>query len=452
VLVDLPDVDSRYSDHLDLTRRLLRHMLFPIWIQSVEKYADQQPQKLLAEVAQGNDPSNFVFVLNKCDQLPLHEAKSLKVDYSERIARLLKLPRRPNLFMVSAIQPDQFELPALKQILAQEKSWDDVTHAIDLARRQRQRSILSWVREQELDQRVHRLQRLQDDAQELTTSRLGEPLIDEVIPRILDDPGYRLTLIEDVMNQRIARWPGVNLVHTLLAPLGSLYRISAAPAASSVSSLVEHHIAHSDLPLSPAIQSTFSTLHQTHPEVAELYRARKLWEDPAADAAATELRISLASVLTRQRQRAMEKLTGRLALLAPWRWLLTIGALLWFPFIQPILQVLLADGIIAMNRQALVLVVKIFSAAYLLQAAGFLLIWFIFLWSYLRWDTSRRVNRLLGKLRRASETTPGDSTNLATAALAWIDGLLDPIRQSRQRLEQLAERAHQLESNVAAAA
>src|SRR4051794_31766868 len=40
VLLDLPDVDSQYSDHVELTRRLLRHMLFPVWVQSIEKYAD----------------------------------------------------------------------------------------------------------------------------------------------------------------------------------------------------------------------------------------------------------------------------------------------------------------------------------------------------------------------------------------------------------------------------
>ena len=48
VLLDLPDIDSIYSDHIEVTRTMLRQMLYPIWIQSIEKYADQQPQKLLA--------------------------------------------------------------------------------------------------------------------------------------------------------------------------------------------------------------------------------------------------------------------------------------------------------------------------------------------------------------------------------------------------------------------
>ena len=48
ILLDLPDIDSIYTDHIEITRTMLRQMLFPIWIQSVEKYADHQPQKLLA--------------------------------------------------------------------------------------------------------------------------------------------------------------------------------------------------------------------------------------------------------------------------------------------------------------------------------------------------------------------------------------------------------------------
>src|SRR5690349_12929128 len=53
VLLDLPDIDSRYADHVETTRRMLRHMLYPVWVQSVEKYADRQPQLLLGRVAAG---------------------------------------------------------------------------------------------------------------------------------------------------------------------------------------------------------------------------------------------------------------------------------------------------------------------------------------------------------------------------------------------------------------
>src|SRR5260221_2711290 len=69
VLLDLPDIDSKYSSHLQVTRSMLRHMLYPIWASSVEKYADLQLQQMLAKVAEGNTPANFVFCLTKADQL-----------------------------------------------------------------------------------------------------------------------------------------------------------------------------------------------------------------------------------------------------------------------------------------------------------------------------------------------------------------------------------------------
>jgi hypothetical protein len=448
VLLDLPDIDSRYSEHVELTRRMLRHMLFPIWIQSVEKYADQQPQKLLATVAQGNDPANFLFVLNKSDQMRPDQSEEIRRDYAQRIARVLKLPAVPQVYLISAIQPAQYELPALGQRLSRQRTQQDVTRSVQLASRQRDRSVLSWVQEQGLPERAQLLERLQAHAEELMAATLAQPLVDEVIPGILDDPGHRLALTEQVMNARVSRWPLVNLVHTLLSPILGFYRVSAAPGATSTSSLIDTHLRLDNRSISAAIQTTFASLHRTHPQVADLYRARKLWEDLPADAASLQLRSSLAGALATQRETALEKLSGRGALLAPWRWLLTIGALLWFPFIQPILEVVLQDGIIQMNREALLLIVRIFSAAYLLKAAGFLIVWFIFLWAYLRWDTGRRVSRNLARWRNASD----GSTNLATAALAWVDELLDPIRQARDRTQQILQRAEELHSNLTAAA
>src|SRR5882762_4630604 len=109
VLLDLPDIDSHYRGHVELTRRILRHVLFPIWMQSVEKYADKQPQQLLATVALGNAPQNFIFSLNKVDQLTGHDgqtaAHELAEDYSKRVSNLLKI-KAPQIWLLSATHPD----------------------------------------------------------------------------------------------------------------------------------------------------------------------------------------------------------------------------------------------------------------------------------------------------------------------------------------------------------
>ena len=77
VLLDLPDIDSHFASHLQVTRTMLRHMLFPVWLVSIEKYADLQPQRMLSRVADGNAPNNFIFCLNKVDQLPRDSAAAL---------------------------------------------------------------------------------------------------------------------------------------------------------------------------------------------------------------------------------------------------------------------------------------------------------------------------------------------------------------------------------------
>ncbi|HEX8521471.1 MAG TPA: hypothetical protein VF669_04385 [Tepidisphaeraceae bacterium] len=438
VLLDLPDIDSRYVEHVELTRGMLRHMLFPVWIQSVEKYADQQPQKLLAAVAQGNDPSNFLFCLNKNDQLQPDAADEIRRDYASRIKRLLKLDRDPEIFLISALQPAGYELPRLADKLGRERSTDDVHQSVQLASRQQERSLLGWLDNQKLPERAKMLHRLLDEAQALVAARIAEPIVDQTIQRILSDPGHRLAITDEVLARRIARWPLVNLVHTLLSPLLGVYRVSAAPGAISPSSLVRTYLRDSRS-ISDQIQSTFSMLHRSHPLVAELYRHRKLWEQPQADAAEEQLAAQLADAVERQRGQALDILVRRRAFLAPVRWLLTIGALLWFPFVQPVLEIFLQKGAFPVARDAALLIVQLLSAAYMLRSAGFLAIWFLVLWLYVRWNTSRRVTRLLTNWR----TTGGAdaNVNLTTTTLQWTDELLDPIRQSHERIDALVEKA-----------
>ena len=62
VLLDLPDIDSHFKSHLEVTRAMLRHMLYPVWVQSVEKYADRQPlgRQLLGLATQPAKPLGAV--------------------------------------------------------------------------------------------------------------------------------------------------------------------------------------------------------------------------------------------------------------------------------------------------------------------------------------------------------------------------------------------------------
>src|SRR3954468_9874981 len=158
VLLDLPDIDSHYRGHVELTRRILRHVLFPIWMQSVEKYADKQPQQLLATVALGNAPQNFIFSLNKVDQLTGRDGKAaareLAEDFSMRVSSLLKI-KPPPVFLLSAIHPERYDLPDLRKLLSQERSEKSVDTSRRNALQRQGLSLADWVAHQDLE---HRLQ------------------------------------------------------------------------------------------------------------------------------------------------------------------------------------------------------------------------------------------------------------------------------------------------------
>jgi hypothetical protein len=446
VLLDLPDIDSHWAEHVEVTRRMLRHMLFPVWVQSVEKYADLQPQKLLAVVAEGNDPANFIFCLNKVDQVSKEAMAELRDDCAARIARAVGQASPPKVYLISAIKPKLFDLPALREKLTQQKPAAAVKQSIELAGKQRERSMLSWLDAQRLPERVQRLARLQRDAEDLIAGRLSTPLMETVIPRLLDDPAHRASIVDEVMNARVARWPIVNVLHTLLAPVTSLWRQNVG-AAATPAGLVDAVVAINGRGVSEVVQATFALLQQTHPLVSPLYRQQRLWEAAPADSASETLRQSLSTALSGQRAEAVSRIARR-GIIAPLvRWTLTIGAVLWFPIVQPVVELMLRDTMVQSTRGALLLAVQLLSATYLLKSAAFLGIWFLVLWLILRWDTQRRLIKLLTRWRGLDGE--GTTFNTSVAALGWSDELLDPIRAAREREESLVQRADEMREQFA---
>jgi hypothetical protein len=452
VLLDLPDIDSHWAGHVELTKRMLRHMLFPLWVQSVEKYADRQPQELLRQVAAGNAAANFLFCVNKVDQLDRmsggdpHAPEELREDFAERIGRTLKIPP-PRVWLLSATKPDAFDLPALQKQLGQQRSEAEVKQGMALARQQQDRSLGAWLAAQDLPGRAQRLARLQEEAEELLADRVGTPLIERSLPALADDASSRLALTDEVLAARAARWPVVNLVQAVLTPVlvvvrrnVGVTRVAALPDAEAI---VDAHLRPAGVPVATLVQNTFAQLQQTHPQVSDLYAGRRLWEQMSAEAAATSLRTALTDTVARQRAEVRRRLGGSGGgLFAPLRWLLTIGAVVWFPFVQPAIDRLSgADGFnryVTHDAHVLVdLAIHIISVADLLQSLTFLLMYFGLLWAILRWDTGRRVSKWSSRWR----ADQASDLSLTAQTVRWLDGLLQPIRTARERAEALAARA-----------
>src|SRR6185437_7867689 len=167
---------------------------------------------------------------------------------------------------------------------------------------------------------AQRLAQLQGDAQELAAQRIGEPLIEEVIPRLLDDPETRGAMAEEILTERVARWPVVRLVHTLLAPLFVLLRGATSRNAAPLQTpqgLVDIAMRETGYSASDLVQTTFAQLRQSQPTFGELYAHNRLWEQMSADLAAAELRRSLGATIQRQRDAARQRLSRGSWITAP---------------------------------------------------------------------------------------------------------------------------------------
>lgn len=444
VLLDLPDIDSKYGDHVQTTRRMLKHMLYPLWIQSVEKYADLRPQELLAAVAEGNDPANFIFCLNKADQIAARDAEELRSDFARRIARVTGLQTPTSVHLVSGQRPDQYDLPALRAMLARQRSAKAVEQSRALAGRRQDHSLLNWVQRQGLSQRAEQIGRLEHDAEEIIVSRLGPLVLEQAIPRLRADPGQKMAMLEPVLKLRLSRWPIINALDAFLSPLLSL----AQKNLSSASLGSEDPDAYLDRAgaVSLTVQAAFAQVHQLHPDMGKLYASHRPWEPMHADSAAGELRSRFIRTLQRQREALLELAGGRWAgLLAPIRWLLTIGAVIWFVLLQPILNVVLQSSAGATLREAALMVVQTLSVTHFYQSAIFLLIWFVGLWILLRFGAQSRVSSILRQWQSAGIE---EELSLEGQSLHWMRGLLEPIRQQRERVESLVDRAKSLQQQL----
>jgi hypothetical protein len=191
------------------------------------------------------------------------------------------------------------------------------------------------------------------------------------------------------------------------------------------------------------VQTTFAQLQQSNPSISVLYAQNKLWESATSDFAAADLRRRMQETLLRQREAALERIGRRTgfftAIFAP---LLTIGAILWFPIVQPILEIALQQHIMSFSRELALKIVQLLGTTFLLKNLTFLLLWFAVLWAIIRARTHRRVSRLIARWQSDPKLDPSLSFNGQT--LEWIDQLLDPIEQHQQQIDGVISRIDEL--------
>jgi GTPase Era involved in 16S rRNA processing len=450
VLVDLPDIDSIYDDHIDLTRQFLRHTLYPVFVQSIEKYADHRPQQLLARLADGNDPGNFIFCLNKIDQLVAREgpaaAKVIAADYAQRLQRLLNLPSLPTVHLISAKQPDRFDLPALRETLSRDRSSREVRNAIDLAGERRSQSIADWLDEQRLDERAQAASDRLDLARRIADELLTEPILARVNPVLRSDTSIRFSTADHAARARLARWPLVRAIDLCAQPIFSLFRsnrghgndrAAVAEAIARLDADPSTLAARADARLQSLLPTPVDASHPISSNTTEKTsptNPRALLAAPFQE----PLDRLLARTLDRRRERVVERLgRGHGAWLMPVRWLLTIGAALWFAIVQPLSSAVLTTLNPSLDLATLREVVGLLSGEHLLQGLIFAMLWIVMIWIMLRYNSHRWANALLDRIDHNLD----DADHLDRVVQQWSDLRLEPLSTHADLARHLAVEA-----------
>jgi hypothetical protein len=450
VLLDLPDIDSVYVDHVEITRKMLRHMLFPVWVQSIEKYADQRPRELLRDVAQGNDPANFVFALSKGDLVVnrdgMNAMTELSQDYAGRLMKVLQLPQPPRVFVTGQHELLQTQVRQLRDLLSRDRERQELEQSIELAGLRRKATLLDWLSTQDVAGRHVRAQQVLDDAQRVVNDRLLEPLCTQVLSRTRaagqgSDRALAFEVAEEVARQTLWKWPLVNVVDTLMLPITSLVRanVGAAGVSTSAALLDQPHRT-----LAKQVQGAFAELRWINPASTVDADMPALTDDRSADAAAASLYDRVERALAARRETLVERCAPEEGWLSriikmPVRYGLTIGTLLWFPFAQPVMEVVLSQGgLFSWNQLATI--VKLLGAGPLLTGLALVVVWVVILWAMLRFGVHRKVRRELARLDTSRSIEPSSVTGQIEL---WCDDLVMPWRTQAKKLESLSKQVEQ---------
>jgi hypothetical protein len=216
---------------------------------------------------------------------------------------------------------------------------------------------------------------------------------------------------------------------------------------------LDDYLSPEGVSLPTMVQTTFAQIQQSNPAISALYRESKWWESIGAESAAHDLRRRLRETLARQREAAMQRIGRRGGLIAPvFRWLLTIGAILWFPLAQPLLEIALQQNTFAVSREVELKLVQLLGTTFLLKNLTFLLLWFAVLWAIVRARTHRSVARLIARWQSDPKLDP--SLSFSAQVMEWIDDLLEPMQRQQEQIDAVVSRIEKLrqESQTRAAA
>lgn len=391
VLIDLPDFDSDFLEHLETVRRLIPFLDRILWVLTPRKIGDRAWVAMFRDVVK--DPINVHCVLNKVDELladsdPFGPRADASLEGNGRraerfwgeqhqwVAQSIEAVGCPaneeHRFLVAAAFPDQDRFVSRIRHLWDDPDWArygaDQDAVIEVARRasdelERLRSrVLAPVsheqtqalkeanRQRELQVNVARMKRHYDLdrvaeqlAQACDPTYLQQAVNEAMGPDFSEAVAITVTarmrrdaeLADEMLERRVEHWPLLRLVHWPFGWLARTLGRRVGPASPTAREEPDDPFGPGGRLLTDRIELVRSRLLGDRAVIA-----RKLGVDaelPASDRLATAVAASVRRLPGQLETRLLDdvseharkpSLVGRAAL-----WLI----LLWFPFLQPIL-------------------------------------------------------------------------------------------------------------------
>ncbi len=379
VLVDFPDFDSRFTAHVEEVKRLSKFMQGMVWVTTPRKYGDNEFINQLITVAQSHD--YYFVVLNKVDQIS-QQARPEEIRHEvygylkqECLKNDAPIPDDNRLFLISALQSNQFEFSKLRDRLVRVHSPQEIARAkIKNIHSEFQKNIQRVQRHYRLTDNIQAFERMIDLITKSVREAFSAEYAQTVQSRIISLESMQRRISNQFFAQRVKQLPLLWLIYYPLSGLITAFSgwVSFQQTAAQQSDSVKDLLRFGSTTASMKLTRVVDDLRADHPE----------W-DRQWDQIPTET-IDINGQFSRLLQDYEDRITShmlnnlkppgigkKLAIYAP---------LVWFPFIQPVLVQLMQSDTewfsISFLWLILVVLLSMFSAGSLLISLLFLVVFY----------------------------------------------------------------------------
>ncbi|MDP8245126.1 MAG: GTPase domain-containing protein [Candidatus Hinthialibacter antarcticus] len=443
VLIDFPDFDSRFDDHLEEVRRLGPFLQGIVWITSPRKYADHEFLDRLETVAQSHE--NLYMVLNKVDQLDgkagldaIREEVLSVIQYGCERAGLPPIGKG-RIWLTSALYPDRFEFNDLYQRLVRVHSAEEIARAkAQNLKSEFEKNIQRIQRQFAIDDRIETIDQALEYIQIQTSEHFSEAYFNAVRQRVLSLEPVNRRISAGVFYQRIDHWP---ILRTLFYPLSGLVsfiggRFTFTPKSSDWAESPLDLLRHDGESAAVKLQSIQSGLQTRYPKTLDA--------QPLPTDLSHFLERRFNALLRLYEDRVVERLSSDFQAPGALMKTLIFLPLVWFPFMQPVLLHLFQDETAWLSFSGVfefgALLISLFGAGALLESLIFLIL-FYFLWLMALY--ARGTRKIL---------MTGDETLRDVWYEDWLPSLIEffesPLQKRRAQWVDISAQIEEIERDI----